>query len=83
MNPTPNSPRTQDFSSTASRGDDDQPYIWSPPDSLVYLLASVNAEGVQARFSTRTPVRLIGGFMMVMALVLTLKWASAIVGMLG
>jgi len=51
--------------------------------SLVYLLVSVNAHGVQARFSSRTPVRLIGGFMMVMALALTLKWVSAIVGMLA
>jgi hypothetical protein len=47
---------------------------------LVYLLMSVNAAAVQASFSPRTPVRLIGGFMMVMALVLTLKWVSTIVG---
>src|SRR5438552_2233792 len=33
--------------------------------SLIYILVSVNAEGVQARFSSRTPVRLVGGFMMV------------------
>ena len=51
--------------------------------SLVYLLMSVNAEAVQARFSPRTPVRLIGGFMMLMALLLTLKWVSTIVGMLA
>jgi hypothetical protein len=51
--------------------------------SLVYLLLSVNAEAVQARFSARTPVRLIGGFMMVMALLLTLKWVSTIIGTLA
>ena len=33
---------------------------------LVYLLMSVNAEAIKSRFSARTPVRLIGGFMMAM-----------------
>jgi hypothetical protein len=28
MNPTPNSPRTEDSSSTASRSDENQPYIF-------------------------------------------------------
>ena len=51
--------------------------------SLVYLLMSVDAEAVQARFSAHTPVRLIGGFMMVMALLLTLKWVSRIAGLLA
>jgi hypothetical protein len=51
--------------------------------SLVYLLMSVDAEAVQARFSAHTPVRLIGGFMMVMALLLMLKWVSAIVATLA
>jgi hypothetical protein len=34
---------------------------------LVYLLMSVNAEAIKSRFSARTPVRLVGGFMMAMA----------------
>jgi hypothetical protein len=51
--------------------------------SLVYLLLSVDAEAVKARFSSVTPVGLIGAFMILMALLLTVKWVSTILGALG
>jgi hypothetical protein len=51
--------------------------------SLVYLVLSVDAEAVKARFSTVTPVRLIGAFVILMALLLTVKWVSTILGALG
>jgi menaquinone-dependent protoporphyrinogen oxidase len=47
--------------------------------ALLYLLLGTDAEAVRSRFSERTPVRPIGGFMAVMALVLTLKWVGMIV----
>jgi hypothetical protein len=49
---------------------------------LLALLFSVNVEGVKGRFATRTPVHLIGGFMMVMALLLGVKWVGGILGAL-
>jgi hypothetical protein len=50
---------------------------------LLYLLLSVNPEAVRRRVSTHTPVRLIGGFMMGMALLLTAKWVVTIASALG
>jgi hypothetical protein len=49
---------------------------------LLYLLLSVDAEAVRDRLEPRTPVRLVGGFMMVMALVLTVKWVATILAAL-
>jgi hypothetical protein len=46
---------------------------------LLYLLLTVDAEAVKSRLEAQTPVRPIGGFMMVMALVLAAKWITTIV----
>ena len=49
---------------------------------LLALLFSVDADAVKARFAARTPVHLIGGFMMFMALLLGVKWVGGILGAL-
>jgi hypothetical protein len=49
---------------------------------LLALLLSADAEAVKARFATRTPVHLIGGFMMGMAALLGAKWVGGILGAL-
>jgi hypothetical protein len=46
---------------------------------LLYLLLSVDAEAIKSRLEAQTPVRLIGGFMMVMALLLATKWIATII----
>src|SRR5256885_6390344 len=56
--------------------------IRRPPRSTLFPYTTL-FRSVEARFSAHTPVRLIGGFMMVMALLLMLKWVSAIVGTLA
>jgi hypothetical protein len=50
--------------------------------SLLYLLLSVDAETVRARFTTRTPTRLAGGFLVLMALLMTTKWVTSIIAAL-
>ncbi|MGH2351819.1 MAG: hypothetical protein ACRDJN_09425 [Chloroflexota bacterium] len=45
---------------------------------LLSLLLGTDAEAVRARFSERTPVRLIGGFMAVMGALFALKWVATI-----
>jgi len=47
--------------------------------ALLYLLLSIDAEGVRARFADRTPTRLAGGFLVVMALLIAGKWVAMIV----
>ena len=47
--------------------------------ALLYLLLNIDAEAVRARFSERTPTRLLGGFMAVMGALFAAKWVSAIV----
>jgi hypothetical protein len=47
--------------------------------ALLYLLLSIDAEAVRARFSERTPVRLAGGFLVVMALLIAGRWVVMIV----
>src|ERR1051326_3504231 len=49
---------------------------------LVAPLLSVDAEAVRARLAARTPVHVIGGFMMFMSLLLALKWMGGILGAL-
>jgi hypothetical protein len=49
---------------------------------LLYLLLSVDPVGIRQRFSTRTPVRLAGGFLVLMALLMGMKWVTAIIGSL-
>ena len=49
---------------------------------LVYLLASTDVEQVRARFTGGTPTRLVGGFLMAMAVVVSAKWVGDIVGTL-
>jgi len=51
--------------------------------SLLYLLLSVDADAIKDRFSARTPVRLAAGFLMVMALVMSAKWITGIIGSLS
>jgi hypothetical protein len=62
-------------------------YAWIVSMSLysfVYLLVSVNADAVRARFSAAAPVRWAGGFVMVMALLLgTMETASIIADVLS
>jgi hypothetical protein len=50
---------------------------------LLYLLLSVDADAVRDRFSPGTPVRLAGGFLIFMALLMTTKWVAGIVGSLA
>lgn len=50
---------------------------------LIYLLVSVDAAGVRARFSVRTPVRLAGGFLMVMMGLFGAMWGAAVVAALA
>jgi hypothetical protein len=45
----------------------------------LYLLLSIDAEAVAARFSPTTPTRLAGGFLMALALGLGLAWLAGIV----
>src|SRR5581483_7712677 len=47
--------------------------------ALLYLLLSINAEAVRARFSERTPTRLAGSFLAVMALLIAGRWVAMIV----
>lgn len=47
--------------------------------SLIFLLISTDAEAVRARFSARTPARLAGGFVALMAALLGAMWVSRIV----
>jgi len=47
--------------------------------ALLYLLLSVDANAVRERFAPSTPVRLVGGFLVVFALLMTLKWVASIV----
>ena len=49
----------------------------------LYLLLSVDAHEVAARFSAKTPVRLAGGFLMVLAVGLGLAWLAMIVSHLA
>jgi hypothetical protein len=51
--------------------------------ALLYLLLSTDADAVRARFSARTPVRLVGGFMAVMGALFAVKWVGAIVSHLS
>jgi hypothetical protein len=48
--------------------------------ALLALLLSVDAEVVRARFSARTPTRLLGGFMAAMGALFAVRWVAAIVG---
>ena len=48
--------------------------------SLIYVLASTDADAVRARFSAHTPVRWAGGFLMVTSLLLGTMWAVMILG---
>jgi hypothetical protein len=50
---------------------------------LVYLLLSVDTAMVKARFAPGTPTRLTGGFMMVMALLLSIKWVASMISALS
>jgi hypothetical protein len=50
---------------------------------LLALLLSIDAEAVKARFTARTPVRLIGGFLAVMGALFAVKWMGSIVSALG
>ena len=45
----------------------------------LYLLLSTDADAVAARFTARTPVRLAGGFLMVLPVGLGLAWVAMIV----
>jgi hypothetical protein len=47
---------------------------------LLALLLSVDAEAVRARFSARTPTRLLGGFMAAMGALFAAKWVTTVVG---
>jgi hypothetical protein len=47
--------------------------------SGLFVLLSIDAEALQRRFSPRTPVRLAGGFLAVMAVVIAAKWLGMIV----
>jgi hypothetical protein len=47
--------------------------------ALLYLLLSIDAEAVRARFSERAPVRLAGGFLAAMALLIAGRWVAMIV----
>jgi hypothetical protein len=49
---------------------------------LLYLLLSVDADATKERFSPRTPTRVAGGFLSVMAALMGAKWVSAIVASL-
>ena len=51
--------------------------------ALLYLLVSINAEQVRQRFSQRTPVRLAGGFLMVMMGLFGAMWVAAILAALA
>jgi hypothetical protein len=46
--------------------------------ALLYVLLSVDSEAVRNHFSPRTPARLAGGFLMLMALLMSAKWVTAI-----
>ncbi len=48
--------------------------------SLIFVLASTDADAVRARFSAHTPVRWAGGFLMVMSLLLATMWVFMIMG---
>jgi hypothetical protein len=50
---------------------------------LLYLLLGIDAQAVRSQFSRGTPVRLVGGFLALMALLMTFKWVSSIVLALG
>ena len=46
--------------------------------SLIFVLASTDADAVRARFSGRAPVRWAGGFLMLISLLLATMWAQMI-----
>jgi hypothetical protein len=46
---------------------------------LVYLLVSIDADAVRARFAVHTPTRLTGGFVAFMAVLMGTIWAAGIV----
>jgi hypothetical protein len=50
---------------------------------LLALLLGVDAEAVRARFSARTPTRLLGGFMAAMGALFAVKWVATIVDYLA
>jgi hypothetical protein len=50
---------------------------------LVYLLLSIDKAVVKSRFARGTPTRLTGGFMMVMALLLAIKWVTSMMSALS
>jgi hypothetical protein len=47
--------------------------------ALLFLLLSIDAEAVRARFAARTPARLLGGFMAAMGALFAVKWVTTIV----
>ena len=49
---------------------------------LVYLLVSIDAVGVRARFASRAPTRLAGGFLVLMMGLFGLMWTGGVVGTL-
>jgi hypothetical protein len=51
--------------------------------ALICLLVSIDAGAARARFSDRAPTRLIGGFLVAMALLFAQKWVAAIVATLA
>jgi hypothetical protein len=48
--------------------------------SLIYILVSADADAVKARFSSRTPLRWAGGFLMAISVLLGTMWVIKIVG---
>jgi hypothetical protein len=50
---------------------------------FVYLLVSTDAEAVRARFSAGTPVRVVGGFLMAIPLLLSAAWVAMVISHLA